>query len=133
MENLIEKLIIEKTAYTPEVRFDGASGVMELRGESYPENTLEFYKPIFDWLRKYLGGKPAAASTLNIEIVYFNSSSSKALMNLFDMLDEAAAKGQKITVNWIYDASDDNSLKYGEEFQEDLVSLEFNLVKKHGN
>lgn len=129
----MENLIIEKTVYTPEVRFDFSSGVMELKGESYPENTGEFYKPVFDWVRSYLGGTPAAVSTLNMEIVYFNSSSSKALMNLFDMLDEAAAAGKKVIVNWIYDAADDNSLKYGMEFKEDLASLEFNLVKKNVN
>jgi hypothetical protein len=66
-----------------------------------------------------------------MEIIYFNSSSSKALMNFFDLLDEAVAAGRKIAVNWIYDAGNESALEYGEEFKEDLESLEFNLVEKN--
>lgn len=122
-------LIIEKTEATPGICFDPASGLLELRGESYPENTAEFYAPVFEWLRKYL---PASLdTTVNMEIIYFNSSSSKALMNFFDLLDDSAATGKKIAVNWFYDAGNESALEYGEEFKEDLNRLEFNLVEKN--
>jgi hypothetical protein len=130
MENYMENLIIDKTEATPGIRFDHATGILELSGESYPENTAEFYAPVFEWLRKFLSGSTDAV--MNMEIVYFNSSSSKALMNLFDLLDEAVIDGKKIAVNWIYDAGNESALEYGEEFKEDLNRLEFNLVEKNG-
>jgi hypothetical protein len=130
MENNMENLIIEKTEATPEIRFDYASGILELRGESYPENTAEFYAPVFEWLRKFLDSGNELAVTVNMEIIYFNSSSSKALMNLFDLLNEAATVGRKIAVNWIYAAGNESALEYGEEFKEDLNFIEFNLVEK---
>ncbi len=34
----MDNLIIEETKYTPLVRFDSDSHVLEIRGESYPEN-----------------------------------------------------------------------------------------------
>jgi hypothetical protein len=52
-------------------------------------------------------------------------------MNLFDLLDEAAAAGRKIAVNWIYAAGNESALEYGEEFKEDLNLIEFNLVEKN--
>jgi len=126
-----ENLVIAKTEATPEIRFDHASGILELRGESYPENTAEFYAPVFEWLRAFLASGSGVSVTVNMEIIYFNSSSSKALMNMFDLLDEAVAKGKKIAVNWIYDAGNESALEYGEEFKDDLASLEFNLVEKN--
>ena len=69
--------------------------------------------------------------TVNIEMIYFNSSSSKVLMNLFDMLDEKAAAGIKIVINWLYDEENDIALEYGEEFLEDLEDATFNLVRIH--
>jgi hypothetical protein len=128
----MENLVIEKTESTPEIHFDMASGVLRLKGESFPENTAEFYAPVFEWLQAFLADSDVAVTTVNMEIVYFNSSSSKALMNLFDLLDDAAAEGKKIIVNWIYAEGDENSLEYGEEFKEDIESLEFNLVEKNG-
>lgn len=127
----MKNLIIEKTSATPEIRFDYASGTLELRGESYPENTAEFYAPVFEWLRNFLDSNNEIAMTVNLEIIYFNSSSSKALMNFFDLLEDAAEAGRKIVVNWIYAAGNEGAQEYGEEFKEDLDTLEFNLVEKN--
>jgi hypothetical protein len=126
----MENLIIEKTTATPEIHFDYASATLALRGESYPENTAEFYAPVFEWVRNFLSSGNEIAMTVNLEIIYFNSSSSKALMNFFDLLEEAAEAGRKIAVNWIYAAGNEGALEYGEEFKEDLDVLEFNLVEK---
>lgn len=131
MEKNMENLIIEQTESTPKICFEYSSGILALQGESYPENTAEFYAPVFEWLRKFLDGSDEFAVTVNMEIIYFNSSSSKALMNVFDLLEDAAAEGRKIAVNWIYAAGNESALEYGEEFKEDLNSLEFNLVEKN--
>ena len=64
-----------------------------------------------------------------MEIIYFNSSSSKALMNIFDQLDAAAANGKNIVVNWKYREDDENIMESGEEYQEDVDNLTFNLIQ----
>ncbi len=122
---------IEATKHTPDVYFDANNNVLELKGESYPENIAEFSAPIFSWLEEYLEQLEDTAFVVNIELTYFNSSSSKMLLDLFDRLEEEVAEnGKNITVNWIYDADNDSAEEYGEEFQEDLESLTFNLVQK---
>lgn len=126
----MENLLISATKYTPEISFDATKCLLAITGESYPENTAEFYSPVFDWLESFLDSLQDQTVTVNIEIIYFNSSSSKVLMDLFDRLEEAVKAGKRITLNWIYDREDQSSLEYGEEFQEDLEVLKLNLVEK---
>ncbi len=126
----MENLVIEASNYTPAIHFDAGNHVLDIRGKSYPENTWEFYTRVFAWLEKYLKNEASNAITVNIELIYFNSSSSKVLLDLFDLLEEAAGDGKTITVNWVYDVEDEDALEFGEEFKEDLESLDFNLVRK---
>lgn len=127
----MENLYIEASKYTPEVMFDASSQILEIKGESYPENTAEFYAPVFSWINELLEqAKPDSQLTINMEIIYFNSSSSKVLMDLFDLFEDRASQGMNIQVNWIYDEENESALEYGEEFQEDLNVVEFNLQVK---
>lgn len=126
----MDNLIIEPTKYTPEIRFDAGTHLLEIRGETYPENTAEFYAPIFKWLEEYLAEASNDAITVNLEINYFNSSSSKVLMDMFDKFESASNGGKQISLNWIYDRENESALEYGEEFREDLEILELNLVEK---
>ncbi len=126
----MENLHIEATKSSPEIHLDREQHLLELRGESYPENTAEFYGPVFAWVEEYLEHAEDQDITVKMEIIYFNSSSSKVLMDFFDLLDDAVSEGKKIIVNWIYDEENESALEAGEEFQEDLESLTFNLVQK---
>lgn len=124
----MQELIIEASKSSPRIHFDPSAHVLEMRGESYPENAATFYAPVFTWLAAYLAGLGEEPVTVNLTISYFNSSSSKALMNLFDMLDDACRVGRRITVNWRYDPENETALECGEEFKEDVCDLPFNLV-----
>ncbi len=129
----MENLIIEATKYTPSVKFDAAHHTLGISGESYPENISEFYDPVFDWLKRYLGGLPEHQSvTANIDIIYFNSNTSKVLTDFFRMLEKSAAQGRQVVVNWCYDKENDIALEHGKDFREDAVALEFNLVQTSG-
>ncbi len=126
----MDNLLIEATKYTPEISFNAETNILEIKGETYPENTAEFYSPVFDWLEAYLNQLQDHAVTVNMEIIYFNSSSSKVLMDLFDRFEDSVRDGKDIIINWIYDKEDESAFEYGEEFQEDLEVLKLNLVEK---
>ena len=125
----MEKLHIDVTKYTPEIDLDPEKGIIEIKGKSYPENTFEFYKPVMDWLKGYFEN-PKKPTVVNLEIIYFNSSSSKWFFDLFDFLEEQANKGNKVIVNWIYDEENDVAEEAGEDFKEDFEEMEINLVVK---
>jgi len=126
----MENLQIEKTKSTPAIYFDIATNIHSINGESYPENTSAFYEPVINWIEDYIEQLDDKEVIFNIELIYFNSSSSKILMDIFDMLDEACEDGKNIIVNWLHDLEDEALKEYGEEFAEDVENLTFNIKTK---
>jgi hypothetical protein len=122
----MQDLIIEETKYTPAISLQ-ASGQISMVGKSYPENTFEFYAPVMEWLKSYFEAGNTAL-TVNMEITYFNSSSSKLFFDFFDMIEDN--NNDEIVVNWIYDEENESALEAGEDFQEDFEDLTINLVEK---
>ncbi len=122
----MDPLIQEQTRQIPEVRFDAAAPVLTIRGESYPENAGAFYAPMLRWLETFLvqGTTPVV---LDLTITYCNSSSSKALLDIMGMLDQAAAVGRQVVITWRYHEENDMGLEYGEDFRADLAHVRFNL------
>ncbi len=116
------------TDRSPEIDFDFGANRFKMSGESYPENITEFYGPVIGQLEQHLSGLSDADLVFEFELIYFNSSSAKVLMNMFEKLDEAASRGNRITINWCHDEDDDNMQELGEEFGEDLEHAKFNLV-----
>ncbi len=122
----MDNLTIEKTKSTPAVFFDAGAGVLQMEGESYPENVVKFYAPLLDWLREYLSGEPEEV-IMEFKISYFNSSTSKVFMTMFDLLEQYVEEGKKARVRWICDEENDVAIECGEEFKEDLESLSFEI------
>lgn len=121
-------LKIKRTEDSPEIVMNPENGEISVIGKSYPENAFEFYEPIMEWLSNYFKN-PQEKTTINFEVIYFNSSSSKLFFELFDLLNENNLKSN-IQVNWIYDKGNDSALEFGKDFKEDFQNLDFNLVKK---
>lgn len=118
---------IEATDRSPEVAFDFEAGQFALKGESYPEDTARFFGPLLQSLREFIDSAPRRI-TFDITLQYFNSSSAKALMNLFQLLENAAATdGHNVTVNWHYAEDDDAMQEFGEDFAQDFNGCAFNL------
>jgi len=125
----MENLNIEATKYTPEISLNADTGIVSMVGKSYPENTFEFYEPVMNWLEDYFNSTPQGKTVVNMEIIYFNSSSSKFFFDFFDLLDEVKEKCD-IEVNWIFDEENESAEEAGEDFLEDFEDLTFNFVKK---
>lgn len=123
----MDTITIAATERSPELNFDFAAGVFSLKGESYPEDVTEFYGDALKKFEKYLSDLEEGTVNFTFELIYFNSSSAKILMSLFDMLEEAAEEGNTINIIWVYEADDDNMEELGEEFGEDLESATFTM------
>jgi hypothetical protein len=123
----MQDLIIEATKYTPHIELLSSRDLLIFRGKSYPENTFDFYAKTLEWIEEYLAKRQNPA-TLDLDLAYLNSSSSKLFFDLFDLLESHSDKGVK--VNWYYDEENESALESGEEFMEDFTKLEFKLIKK---
>ena len=124
----MKNLIIEETKYTPKITLD-ASGIISLVGKSYPENTFDFYAPMMDWVKEYFNTSASDITNINLEITYFNSSSSKLFFDFFDLLEEHH-EAHTIKINWIFDEENESAEEAGEDFIEDFEDLDINLVQK---
>lgn len=125
----MDNLTIAATERSPEIDFDFAAGNLSLKGESYPEDASAVFGPIFAALDRFLAETTLTSIRFNIELIYFNSSSAKALMNMFQMLEKKAAEGPaSVTVDWVFAAEDETMREFGEDFSEDLKAVSFNLV-----
>ncbi len=123
----MENFFIEGENYIPTVDFNAETNVLEISGESYHEYTIEFYQPIFDWLKAYFE-KEGQAVTFNFRMTYFNTSSSRRFLEIFDLLEEYQRDNNgDVTINWYYQKDDVDMLESGEEYAED-VELPFNLI-----
>ena len=125
----MENLFLEGTKYTPIISMDASTGIISMQGKSYPENTFEFYQPAMDWMAEYFNGHAQEKTIINMEIIYFNSSSSKLFFDFFDVLDLAKDENN-LEINWIYDEENESALEAGEDFVDDFVDLKINLVEK---
>lgn len=124
----MEEFVVVETKSSPRIAFNPLTHCHEISGESYPENCSKFYGPMFEWLEIYLGNVSSVRLELSIDILYFNSSSSKVFMDLFDLLDDAASLNTDVVVNWRYHEDNELALECGEEFMEDVKNIDFNLV-----
>lgn len=120
---------IEATERSPEVDFDFETGELALRGESYPEDAASFFGPVVAGLRDFLERRDGPPVRLTVELIYFNSSTAKVLMNLLQMLEAEAARGRSVRVDWRYARGDDTMQEFGEDFSEDLDHVDFRLTE----
>lgn len=114
-------ITISGTQSTPEIRSDWAAGQLYLRGDSYPENSYELFNQVFEWLEQFLAQQPARPLSLEITLLYLNTSSIKALMDIFDLLEAAHDQGKPVGVNWYYDERNERVAELAEEFREDCT------------
>jgi hypothetical protein len=122
----IEKIVVPATQKSPAVNMDFDKGIFEIRGRSIPENTVEFYKPIIESLEKY-SKNPKEETILHIQLDYFNTSSSKCVLDIFKRLEAIHKSGHKLTINWYYEEDDEDMMEAGEDYQS-IINVPFKII-----
>lgn len=123
----MENLTLEGSAKTPTVNFDGDNGVLELKGRSIPENSIEFYKPLNDWIDAY-AANPKPNTIVDVKLEYFNTSSSKCILDLFKQLEKLNAGNTEVKVNWYFEEDDEDMEEAGEDYQA-IIDLPFKMIE----
>ena len=100
---------------------------MEIKGRSIPENSIDFYKPLIDWVDRY--GRGVSGSTvLSVQLEYFNTSSSKCILDLFKKLEGIRAQGNEVSVLWHYEEDDEDMLEAGEDYA-GIINVPFRMIQ----
>ena len=122
----MEKIVIEGTPKSPFVNFDPDNGILELKGRSIPENSVEFYGPLLKALTAY-SENPKATTTASLFLPYFSTSSSKCILEVLRLMEVVHTKGKKVTINWMYESDDVDMLEAGEDYQV-MINVPFTMV-----
>ena len=120
----MESIKLEGTPKTPTVEFSAKNGVLLLKGRSIPENSIEFYKPLINWIENYSASAPSK-TVLNVKLEYFNTSSSKCLLDIFKRLERV---GDSATINWYYEEDDEDMLEAGEDYDA-IIDIPFKMIE----
>lgn len=113
------------TPKTPKLYFNNSSGEFEISGRSIPENSIEFYRPLMKWLDNYLTN-PQPITRLSINLEYFNTSSSKCLVEMFRKLEKLNSKSD-VKVLWHYEEEDEDMMESGDDFKK-IIKIPIELV-----
>lgn len=124
---MADPIRIEATRSSPAVFCDPESLTLRLSGESYPENTFDFYRPLVDWLEQALEEAAGRTVTLDVTLAYLNTGSIKSMMDMLDRMDEAHEGGQAVLVIWRCDEENERIVELAEELLED-VSLPYQIL-----
>jgi hypothetical protein len=117
---------IEASSKTPEIDFNLESGELMISGISVPENAIEFYAPVVEWLIKY-ATQPQNKTILSLKLSYLNTSSLQFLYDALKGLDQIGAP-DSVIINWYYSEDDEDMKETGEDFKE-VTKSQFNFVE----
>ncbi len=122
----MEALKIQATDETPSVILDIENNIFEFSGKSLPEDVTTFYGPVLAWLDKY-GENPGKKTIVDFKLVYFNTASSKLILDILFKLESIHESGGEIQIRWHYEEEDEDMKEAGEEYG-DLVEVPFELI-----
>ncbi|MDD2563033.1 MAG: DUF1987 domain-containing protein [Salinivirgaceae bacterium] len=113
----------------PEIYLDKKESVFNISGSSFPEDSIDFYKPVFQWLKDF-EVNPNSKLDVNITLDYFNTSSSKIFQHFIDIFNKLGKSGVVVTLDWNYYDDDENIYEAGVGYAEN-ANFNFRMIEKN--
>ena len=112
----MDKLVINKTFSTPQVNFDAESGLLEIEGQLIPEDPENFFLQIVNWIDNFNPDKNSK-TLVRFKLSYYNTSSTKRILNILKKFDDLFQKGSDIKIIWEYEEGDEDTMQDGEDYK----------------
>ena len=119
----MEPLKLESTDDSPFILLDKENNQFEISGKSLPEDVVDFYQPVLKWLETYRSD-PNTNTIFNIKLIYFNTASSKLILDILMIFEEMVEEGHSILIKWFSLQSDEDMQEAGKEYEE-MVEVPF--------
>lgn len=123
----MEQYQIQGTYSTPDILLDADKGIFRISGNSYPEDPLQIYMPVINWFKQYIEN-PLPETTLEFSFLYFSTSSTQLIFELFRMLESIYSDDHKVVVKWYYQADNEEIHENGEDFAT-LFDIPFEVLE----
>jgi len=114
---------IKGTDDTPNVILDAQNNIIEISGRSLPEDVATFYAPIIEWIIQY-AKTPNPKTNVVFKLEYFNTASSKMILDIFLKFEEIHKDGHDVMISWYYQEDDEDMEEACDEYA-DIVEIPF--------
>lgn len=121
----MDNLIIERDKNTPYINFDSITCKLEMKGTSIPEDSHKFFSPLTEWIEQFVNQKPSAIS-IDLQFEYLNTSSSKWVLKILQLLADYHYIKKCVSFNWYFDESDIYDTGH---YYQSLLDVEFNFIE----
>lgn len=122
----MHSLYLDKTTRTPQIILDPKKEIFEIQGRSIPENSVDFYLPVMQWMDEYRRN-PNEKTRFVVRLEYFNTSSSKCLIDVLRKLERIHLDGKPVELEWYYEEQDEDMKESGEDFKE-ILKIPFFMI-----
>lgn len=112
----------------PIIELDYETGCFSFVGSSFPENAMEFYRPIIKDIENYFTNGYRSC-TINFNFHYINTGTENMVYKLVKLLKELDKERGMVKVNWIYNASDEDMKMIGENIMK-YIDFPIALIEK---
>ncbi len=123
---MLKKLYKKAGLDTPKIDFDPETGILIIEGKSFPPDVKEFYADVLEWLDEYMQ-KPAPQTELTLKLDYFNTASSKIILDILYKMEDLYKSGQPVIVKWYYPEDDEDMKETGLEYAE-IIKVPFKQI-----
>lgn len=119
---------ITPTEMTPHVTLDPDLRRIEFSGNCLAVAAQHFFSPVFRWIERLSQLSPPEVS-IHVNLHYFNTYSSKILLDIFLKLKRLSQQGTNVSYYWYYQQHDEE-LKESGEYYEEILKVNFNFIEK---
>jgi len=123
----MESYTLKATASTPSFTLDADLGTIEIQGRSLCENTNALFDTLYEKIDEY-ALNPQVKTTVSVKLEYFNTRSSKCILDIFKKLEKMHLSGNQVVVNWYCQKDDLDMFEAGEDY-ELLLKLPFRIIE----
>lgn len=119
----MEQLLSQPTSHLPLIEFN-PNGHLKIEGRSIPEDVCILFDPLIYFVQQLEN----VNVTFDVNLEYFNTATSKKLMELFKHID-ANRKIGEVLINWHYEEDDEDSVEMAEIYEECLMRSNFRYLE----
>jgi hypothetical protein len=113
----MEKIVIqEELKNCPGIVYFPDNNTLEISGRSIPENPELIFRRLDEWITSHFDKN--GTLTVNIQLEYINSGSSKYLYEILKKLTSYANSGKQVILRWLYEEDDEAMLELGEHYRD---------------
>jgi hypothetical protein len=113
---------------SPIITIDNEKKIIRVVGASYPEDAVDSFIPILDWLKE-IDPKNSEKVTIEFDFTILSSASNKMVYEILLKLLQMNKEGLKVEVFWYYEAFDEDLEEEGRSFKA-AIDLPFHIVIK---